>query len=109
VVGLDGRVVEVAVAGEDPGRVLERVVAVDDALEREAVGHDVGWAPAARVGVRDAVDDLGDGDCRHHEDNRAYRGPYEDSTHVVSLSLGQTAGGIRTARRRALRLSICEQ
>ena len=91
-VGLDRRVVEVPVAGEDPGRVLERVVAVDDALQREAVGHDVRRAPAARVGVRDATEDLGDGHGRHHEDSRACGGSSQDSTHVPFPFLGLRAG-----------------
>jgi hypothetical protein len=86
VVNLDRGVVQVAVAGEDAGRVLEGVVAVDHALQREAIGHDVGRAPAARLRVGHSAEDLGDGNRRRDEHRCSSSGPNEDSTHVPSLS-----------------------
>jgi hypothetical protein len=106
-VGLQCRVVEVAVASEDPGGVLERVVAVDHPLQLEPVGHHVRRAALPLVGVRDAADDLGDGDRRSDERDRAHGPNYEDSTHVLSLSL-EIGRGIRIGSRAAHRLLSCE-
>jgi hypothetical protein len=91
-VGLECRVVEVAVASEDAGRVLQLVDADGDPLQLEAVCEDVRRTSGARIRVRDASHDLGEGNRRQDERGCPSRASYEDSSHDLSLSLEDRRG-----------------